>query len=121
MKQGTDYKNFFTEDGKTRLLSGAELVEKELQVLLQFQKHSLFFGNGIGLDAEKYLHLSNREATFNLIKREIEELFSKYSKAYLQNITMYFNEQKNSIEITLDVITNTIGRSEILQIPFTIE
>jgi len=109
---GTIYSKI-TADGKTYLASGSELVASELSLLLNFQKYSLFFGNNMGVDLEKYLHLNNKQAIFNLIKSDIEILFSKYGKAYLKKIDMIFNTD-SSLEITLTVSMDIYGRNTIM-------
>lgn len=110
--KGTDYKDIFNpETNSTKLISGKELLAKELELLLNFKKYTLFFGNGMGLDCERYIHLTNRKATFNLIKSDIEKLFSKYKRAKIKNITMKFNESSNTIEIKIDAVPNTSGFS----------
>lgn len=110
--------NDIVADNKTKLISGTSLIVKELELLLNFPKYSLFFGNNMGLDLERYLHLKNNQATFNLIKSDIEKLFAKYGKAYLQKVEVVFNVD-GSLTITLTVSADTSGRNT-FQIPFTV-
>ena len=70
MIRGIDYRNI-SSNGQTQLKSGMELIEAELNMLFSIPKHSLFFGNNIGIDLEKYLSLSNKTAAFNLVRSEI--------------------------------------------------
>lgn len=114
---GTIY-NKITEDGRTYLASGSELVAGELALLLNFPKYSLFFGNNMGLDLEKYLHLKNKQAIFNLIKADIEKLFDKYGKVYLKKVDMIFG-QDSVLHITLTVSMDIQGR-ETFMIPLTV-
>lgn len=111
MNKGIDYKYIFTPNGKTNIVTGAELVQRELELLFSIGKHELFFGNDIGFDAERFLGLTNQEATFNLIKAEIEDLFGKYGKANLNKVTMTFVGGENRVVIDLDVTTGT-GRTQ---------
>lgn len=110
MNKGIDYKYIFTPTGKTNIVTGAKLVQRELELLFSISKHELFFGNDIGFDAEAFLGLTNREATFNLIKASIEELFMKYGKATLNKVTMTFINGENTVVIDLDVTTG-LGRT----------
>lgn len=102
MATGVDFRGIFSDtSGKTVTISGPELIEAELSLLLNFRKYSLFFGNEMGLDLEKYIGLSNRAAIFNLIKAEIENLFAKYKRAYVKKIEMKFSKETNAIDIEL--------------------
>ena len=102
-----------TKQGITRLLetktfelsSGVSLIAEELGFLFSIPKYSLFFGNNIGVDLEKYLHLGLKSATFNLIKNEILNLFLKYERAKLTTITMRLDADNNLI-ITADIIVD---------------
>lgn len=100
---GVDYKDIFNNSKGTRLKIGVEMIRAELELLLNFKKYSLFFGNEMGLDLEKYLGLRNRTATFNLIKSDIEEMFAKYRRVKLKKVEMSFNESKNEVIINVTV------------------
>lgn len=102
MAKGTTYKNLFTKSSKsTKIVGGVDLIKAELEVLLGFTRHTLFFGNNMGLDAERFIHLRNRLATFNLVKTEIETLLAKYGRVDILNLTMNFNKQNNTLEVDL--------------------
>lgn len=116
---GVDYKKIFDDSKSINLVSGSDIILAELTMLLNFQKYSLFFGNNIGLDLEKYIQLRNREATFNLIKSDIEQLFIKYKRAYLKSIDMKFNDDSNTIEITL-YVTIDKNSSQVFSIPLVL-
>lgn len=90
MLTGVDYKNIRTDktQGVTELISDEKLIVQEIKTLMNFPKHSLFFGNSIGVDLERYLYLSNKTATFNLIKNEITEVFNKYPRASLISLQL---------------------------------
>lgn len=100
---GVDYKDIFNNSKAANLKYGIEMIRAELELLLGFKKYSLFFGNEMGLDLEKYLGLRNRTATFNLIKSDIETLFAKYRRVKLKRIEMSFNEAKNEIIVNVTV------------------
>lgn len=118
MYKGVDYRNIFNSDKATQLVSGADLVVAELNLILQMQKYSLFFGNNMGFDAERFLSLMNKTATFNLIKSELEEVFSKYNKATLIKTTMNFDNSSSELTINLSITINDSG--DIVNIPFTL-
>lgn len=103
MITGVDYKRIFNNSKGANLEFGVEMIAAELELLLGFKKYSLFFGNEMGLDLEKYLGLTNRTATFNLIKADIEELFAKYRRVKLRRIEMDFDGSSNSIIINVTV------------------
>lgn len=119
--KGTNYKDIFNQEtNSTNLLSGTALIRNELEFLLSFKKYSLFFGNNMGLDCEKYLGLSNRVATFNLIKSDIEDLFRKYKRAIIKNIKMVFNDDDNSIRIDITAVLSRQGKDSIINIPLVL-
>lgn len=103
----------------TKLTQGAKLIQSELTFLVQTRKHSLFFGNDLGLDLERYLYLLNNQATFNLIKDEIEVLFNKYKKVYLQRIDMQFNDMQRSLSINVEVSIDPNGNN-LITIPINV-
>lgn len=103
----------------TKLTQGAKLIQSELTFLAQTRKHSLFFGNDLGLDLERYLYLLNNQATFNLIKDEIEVLFNKYKKVYLQRIDMRFNDMQRSLSINVEVSMDPDGNN-LITIPINV-
>ena len=119
MTIGVDYKRMFNSSKATRTVSSAELVAAELNLLLNFKKYSLFFGNEMGLDLEKYISLTNRTAPFNLIKSDIEHLFRKYRRANLKKIEMQFNGESNEIQIDLTVSVGKYGNNT-LNIPLLV-
>lgn len=108
---GIDFENITASQGNTALIAGIELIAKELKMLLNFPKYSLFFGNNMGLDLEKYMFLKNKQATFNLIKSDIEQLFAKYKRAYLKQIDMTFDNADNALMIDLTVSTDISGNN----------
>lgn len=111
---GVDYKNIFNvEKPETNLTRGIEMIKAELELLLNFKKYSLFFGNNMGLDLEKYLYLTNRTATFNLIRSDIETLFRKYKRVTLKKVEMKFDDGANSITINVEVSYDKAGRNNI--------
>ncbi len=111
MTLGIDYKRLFNSSKATATVTGLDLVAAELNLLLNFKKHELFFGNNMGLDLEKYISLTNRTATFNLIKNDIEELFRKYRRATLKKIEMQFVSDKREIQIDLVVSVDKYGNN----------
>lgn len=125
---GTIFKEVFTRKtvgDKTvvsgiKLITGPELIKSELEFLLTTPKHTLFFGNSLGLDLERYLHLLNTTATLNLIKDEIEELFIKYRKVYLLRIEMDFDNANNALNIDLVVSRDPSGR-DMIRVPIRLE
>jgi uncharacterized membrane protein len=118
---GVDYKEIFNEDSKsTQLKDGLEMIKTELELLLNFKKYSLFFGNEMGLDLEKYIGLTNRKATFNLIKAEIEDLFIKYKRVQLRKLELNFEKNSNSILINVTVVMPGSNLNDIT-IPFKVQ
>lgn len=108
---GVDYREIIkydeTEQGPvpirtTNLVSGMRLIVAELNMLLDFPKHSLFFGNDLGLDLGKYQFVDNKTSVFNLIKKDIVSLFNKYGRARLMSLSIVFNERTNAIEIEIN-------------------
>lgn len=117
MPVGIDYKDIFNkEKNKTNLLRDEELVLSELSLLLGISKGSLFFGNNIGLDLEKYLYLTNKVAAFNLMRSDLEEFFTKYRRAKLEKIDMRFNKEDSSVDIELTVSV----QNKLLSLPLTL-
>ncbi len=109
---GVPFKQLFNKEEKaTNLTTGVETIKDELQFLLSIPKHSLFFGNDLGLDLERYLHLLNRQATFNLIKTEIENLFSKYNRVYLVKLDITFRDQDRALLIDITCSTDIEGHN----------
>lgn len=104
---------------ETIITVGAELIKSEISFLLTTERHSLFFGNNIGADLEQYLYLMNSRATYNLIKDELEQIFLKYKKVYLNKVDMEFNNINKTLEIKIDVSTDSQGL-EIIEIPLTL-
>lgn len=122
---GVRFDSIFKQIGEggmmsTDLHSGASLVQSELNFLLTTKKHTLFFGNDLGMDLERYLHLLNTEATFNLIKDELELLFQKYGKVYLQRIDMEVTQNTKGININIIASMDPQGMNEI-NIPLRLE
>lgn len=122
MALGIDYKEIFGSQttGKKAVIlkSGTDLVKAELEALLNFKKHSLFFGNDIGLDCEKYLNLTNKVAIFNLISEEIEKLIAKYKRVVLNEIKIAFSKSENAVNITIKC---TYGSSiQEIQLPLSL-
>lgn len=112
MPVGTDIKNLFSDSShKTNTVSGIDLIKQEVEFLLLFQKYSLFFGNEIGFSPEKYLSLRNREATFNLIRSELQKVFSKYKRAVIKEISMSFEEGTSKLVVDLTLATSTYGNN----------
>lgn len=110
MPVGTIMTNLF--NGKSvNYISGVEVIKEEVKFLIGFQKYSLFFGNNIGLGPEKFLHLTDRLATYNLIKEEIEKLFSSYRRAKLLEVRMEFNESTSAVVITLTLATGSYANN----------
>ena len=83
------------------------------------EKYSLFFGNEIGVDLSKYLHLTNRTATFNIIKTEIEVALRKYGKVVPVSIDMRFDDSTNTIVIDL-VVSPIANRNTTITVPITV-
>lgn len=119
MAIGTDYRNLTTTTGKTKLINSNELIKRELEMLFNFDKYSLFFGNEIGINLNKYSHLTNRTATFNLIKTDIETALRKYGKVIPISINMKFIEDTNSIKIDL-VVASVANRNVPITVPITV-
>lgn len=104
MIKGVNYLSIFDEEGNTKLSTGADLVMAELSLIFKMDKYSLFFGNNMGLDLEKYLYTNNKVATFNLIKTDIEAFFTTYPKATLKKIEIQFSKLgKAIINLTLNI------------------
>lgn len=104
MIKGVNYLSIFDENGNTKLSTGADLVMAELSLIFKMDKYSLFFGNNMGLDLEKYLYTNNKVATFNLIKTDIEAFFTTYPKATLKKIEIQFSKLgKAIINLTLNI------------------
>lgn len=117
---GVNYKNIINKlTGKTNLISNIELIRQELELLFNIEKYSLFFGNEIGVDLSKYLHLTNRTATFNLIKTEIEVALRKYGKVVPVSIDMRFDDSTNTIVIDL-VVSPIANRNTTITVPITV-
>jgi hypothetical protein len=122
MAIGIDYKEIFGSQttGKKAVIlkSGTDLVKAELEALLNFKKHSLFFGNDIGLDCEKYLNLTNKVAIFNLISEEIEKLIAKYKRVTLKEISISFSKSESSLLINLTCLYGS--STEEIQVPLVL-
>lgn len=101
---------------ETQLVSGAKLIQSEIEFLLKTEKHTMFFGNNLGADLNKYLHLLNNQATYNLIKSELEDMFIRYRKVYLQKMSMNFNNLNKTLEINIEVSLDSRG-TNIINIP----
>lgn len=120
MATGTNYRNLVNEaTGKTNLISGNELIKQELQMLFNLDKYSLFFGNEMGVNLNKYLHLTNRTATFNLIKTDIEIALRKYGKVVPISINMKFDDELGGIKIDL-VVAPIANRNTPITVPLTV-
>lgn len=107
------------QNKEVNLVNGVELFQSELNFLFTTPKHSLFFGNNLGVDLSRYLHLLNTQATLNLIKADIEDVLIKYGRVYLRKIEMNFNTVKDSLSINIEVSTDSQGRN-IVEIPLTV-
>lgn len=117
MARGIDYRNIINKNlNRTEIKEGVDLVVAELSLLLNFEKNSLFFGNNMGLDLTKYLTLTNKAATFNLIKAEIERVFNKYNRAILERVEMTFNDAELAVIINLTVRVD----NQLINLPFEI-
>lgn len=104
MAVGADYKKLFNhEKEELNLISGIDLIVRELELLLNFPRYSLFFGNNMGLDLEKYLYLSNRRAIFNLIADDIKKFFNTYGRVNLTSLEMSFDDINSKIIIDIEV------------------
>lgn len=117
---GVDYKQIYDEKGATALKTGIDMIATEIELLLNFKKYSLFFGNNMGLDLEKYLGLTNRLATFNLIKSDIQDLFRKYRRVKLKTIEITFNKENNEVLINVTVSMSGTNFNNIT-IPFKVQ
>lgn len=117
---GVDYKDILDNAEATKLKFGVEMIRSEIELLLNFKKYTLFFGNNMGLDLEKYLHLENKTATFNLIKSDIEELFAKYRRVKLNRLRMTFDEETNGLIINVTVSMSGTSYNNIT-IPFKVQ
>jgi hypothetical protein len=108
MPTGVDYRDIVnTKTKETRLIGTEELVLAELSLLLNMDKHTLFFGNNMGLDLSKYLHLTNKVAVFNLVRADIEDFFKVYRRATLVDISMRFDESR--LKLVIDLTLNIAG------------
>jgi hypothetical protein len=108
MARGTNMYSLFNNKTKAiNLVRGNTLIEEEVSFLLSHPKYSLFFGNNMGFSPEKFLHLKNRVATFNLIRSELEKLFNKYNKASLLEMRLNFNEANDTLELELTLATGS--------------
>lgn len=117
---GIDHKQLLDNAKAAKLKFGVEMIRSEIELLLNFKKYSLFFGNNMGLDLEKYLHLTNTTATFNLIKSDIEELFAKYRRVKLRRIEMSFDD--DNMGVTINVTVSMSGTSyNNITIPFKVQ
>lgn len=116
MAKGIDYRNIFSKNESTNLVEGEELIKAELLLLMSMPKYSLFFGNKMGLDLEKYLGVTNKSAAFNLIRADIEELFSKYRRAKLVSLEMEFDDKNLAIIINITVAIN----NRLVTVPVTL-
>lgn len=116
MAKGIDYRNIFNDNRATQIVEGEELIQAELYLLLNFPKYSLFFGNNMGLDLEKYLNITNKTAAFNLIRADLEEFFAKYRRVQLVNLELEFDNSNLAININLTVSYN----SRLMSIPLTL-
>jgi hypothetical protein len=104
MAVGVNYLDIFDNNDNIKLISGVDLVIAELQLLFTLEKYSLFFGNEMGLDLDKYIYTNNKLATFNLIRSDIEKFFKRYSKAALKKLEMKFDKTGMvTIDIYIDV------------------
>lgn len=120
MANGTDYTSLFNSITKTtNIISGTDLIKRELELLFNFQKYTLFFGNNMGLDLAKYLSLTNRTATFNLIKADIEDTLAKYGKVKPVQIDIAFDEDENKILINL-IVSLLSGGNQLITVPLSI-
>lgn len=121
MATGTNtYQLFDTKSKATKTLSGINLIKQEVEFLLGHIKYSLFFGNNMGFSAERFLSLRNRIATFNLIRAELEKLFSKYKRASIRTIEMSFDQTTNTIVVDLTLATGTYG-TNLFNVSFNLE
>jgi len=111
---GVDYRDMFDSAKATRLKRDTEMILAELNLLLNMEKYSLFFGNNMGLDCEKYLNLTNKTAIFNLVKSEIEGLFIKYKRAIINKIEISFEDESSSLVVNLYVSTSRSGYNSFL-------
>lgn len=118
--RGVDYRNIFDEaTSSTNLISGINMIAAEINLLLNHKKYTLFFGNDMGLDCERYIGLRNRVATFNLIRSDIEKLFKKYKRATIKKIDMSFNEENNAIDIVITASPSTASNLS-FKLPFSV-
>jgi len=117
---GVDYTDILDNAKAAKLKSGIEMIRKEIELLINFKKYSLFFGNNMGLDLEKYLYLTNRTATFNLIKSDIEALFAKYKRVKLRRLEMSFDDDRNGVTINVTVSMGGTSYNNIT-IPFKVQ
>jgi hypothetical protein len=110
MARGTKFNDLIKPaSGETKIIRGLDVIKEELEILLGFEKYSLFFGNNIGLDARRFLYLPNKLATFNLIKSEIEVLITKYNRVRLIKTEMNFNKTTSTLEVNITVVPKGVG------------
>lgn len=102
MRTGVIY-NEINTNNSTAIRSGATLIAKELELLLNMSKHDLFFGNNMGIDLERYLYLRNRQATYHLIRDDIVDLLRKYGKVNLRELSIVFKSGTLEIYLTVEV------------------
>lgn len=114
MNFGITYNNLLKR-GSTPITSQEELIKEELKMLLGLKKHSFFFANNMGLDLERYLYLTNKQATFHLIKEDIEELLNKYKKVTLAELSIEFVENS---KLKIIIITRIANTGTLMEIPF---
>lgn len=117
MNIGISHREIQGINGTTKMQTGSPLIRDELYLLLNFKKYGLFFGNNLGLDLEKYLYLTNKEAIFHLVRDDITELLRKYGKVSLREMSMEFRED-STLQITLVVVTRDTG--ELIELPFNV-
>lgn len=115
MNIGISYKNI-NENGTTKLTSGVNLIKDELTLLLNMPKYSMFFGNNMGLDLEKYLYLRNRKAVYHLIKDDITNVLDNYGKVRLRELRILFNDYE--LKIILEVAVR--ATNELILLPLTL-
>lgn len=117
MPKGVQYNNIFNEDKATNIVSYLELFKAEIEMLLTIPKNSLFFGNGIGIDFNKYKYLKDNRAMYNLIKSDIENLFVKYRRLVLKKLVMTVNRKDSVLDI---VIHATADGQNTIEIPLQV-
>lgn len=117
MNIGITYKDI-NSNNATVLKTGVDLIRDELTLLLNMPKHSLFFGNNIGIDLERYLYLRNRKAVYHLIRDDIIDTLNKYGKVVLERLSIVFRET-STLEILLHVIVR--ATRETIVIPIVVQ